>query len=159
MTETMMLDNTNLQEYIEQSGTVAEILTMKGRVHSVAAASEQLGVSPDHIIKTVVFRTSDQELILAIVKGEHRASSKRIAKALRIEPPTLATPEEALELTGYKVGGTPPISVARAQVLIDPHVMMMENVIGGGGTDYHLLRISPDEILRVTGGRIARVRK
>ncbi|MFW9799307.1 MAG: aminoacyl-tRNA deacylase [Candidatus Thorarchaeota archaeon] len=155
----MILDNTNLQKYIEQSSTAAEILTMKGRVHSVAAASEQLGISPDHIIKTVVFRTCEGEPILAIVMGKDRASSKRIAKALGIEPPTLATPEEALELTGYRVGGTPPISIAGVQVLVDTHVMMMDSVIGGGGTDYHLLRISPNEILRVTGGTIARVRK
>ncbi|MFW9943724.1 MAG: aminoacyl-tRNA deacylase [Candidatus Sifarchaeia archaeon] len=153
------MNNIDLQEYIERTGVAAEILNMKGRVHSVAAASEELGLPPDHFIKTLVFIGPGKELILAIVQGTDRASSKRISKALQISPPTLATPNEALRMTGYEVGGTPPISIPDARVLIDPNVMAMKEVVGGGGTDRHLLRISPSEILRNTDGKVARVRK
>ncbi|MHA2380859.1 MAG: aminoacyl-tRNA deacylase [Candidatus Thorarchaeota archaeon] len=153
------MDNTDLQEYVEHSEVAAKILNMEGRVHSVAAASEELGLPPDRFIKTLVFIGPEEELILAIVQGTDRASSKRISKALDIEPPRLATSEEAIELTGYEVGGTPPVSILNARVLIDPNVMAMNEVVGGGGSDRHLLRISPSEILRVTGGKVVRVRK
>ena len=153
------MDNTNLQEYIEHTGVTAEILNMKGRVHSVAAASEELGLPPDHFIKTLVFIGPEEELILAIVQGTDRASSKRISKALETDSPRLATPDEAIELTGYEVGGTPPVSIPNAKVLIDQNVITMDEVVGGGGTDRHLLRISLSEILRMTGGKVARVRK
>ncbi|UCH03405.1 MAG: YbaK/EbsC family protein [Candidatus Thorarchaeota archaeon] len=153
------MDNTDLQEYVEHSEVAAKILNMEGRVHSVAAASEELGLPPDRFIKTLVFIGPEEELILAIVQGTDRASSKRISKALDIEPPRLATPEEAIELTGYEVGGTPPVSIPNAKVLIDPNVMAMNEVVGGGGSDRHLLRISPSEIVRVTGGKVVRVRK
>jgi prolyl-tRNA editing enzyme YbaK/EbsC (Cys-tRNA(Pro) deacylase) len=153
------LDKTDLQEYLDRTGIIAEILDTKGRVHSVTAASRELGLPPDHIIKTLVFIGPEQELILAIVKGTNRASSKRISKALDIDPPRLATPDEAIELTGYEVGGTPPVSIPKAKVLIDPNVMAMSEVVGGGGSDRHLLRISPSEILKVTGGKVVRVRK
>ncbi|MFX1264297.1 MAG: aminoacyl-tRNA deacylase [Promethearchaeota archaeon] len=144
---------------MDRTGIVAEILDMKGRVHSVAAASSELGLPPDHFIKTLVFVGPEGELILAIVQGTDRASSKRISKALDIEPPRLATPDEAVRMTGYEVGGTPPVSVPNAKVLIDPNVMAMDEVVGGGGTDRHLLRISPAEIKRVTEGQVVRVRK
>ena len=153
------MNNVDLQEYIERTGVAAEILNMKGRVHSVAAASEELGLPPDHFIKTLVFIWQEEELILAIVQGTDRASSRRISKALGTGPPSLATPDEAIELTGYEVGGTPPVSIPSAKVLIDPNVMAMDEVVGGGGTDRHLLRISPSEILRITGGKVVRVRK
>lgn len=125
----------------------------------MAAASSELGLPPDHFIKTLVFVGPEGELILAIVQGTDRASSKRISKALDIEPPRLATPDEAVRMTGYEVGGTPPVSVPNAKVLIDPNVMAMDEVVGGGGTDRHLLRISPAEIKRVTEGQVVRVRK
>ena len=153
------MDNTDLQKYIEQTGIAAEILTMTGRVHSVAAASKELGVPEEHFIKTVVFASSEEEFILAIVKGTDRASSKRISKALGISRPKLATPKEALKLTGYEVGGTPPIGIPNARVLIDPNVMEMDTVHGGGGSDHHLLKITPEEIVKVTNGTIVRVRK
>ncbi|MFQ6123508.1 MAG: aminoacyl-tRNA deacylase [Candidatus Heimdallarchaeota archaeon] len=153
------MDNTNLKKYIEQTGVVAEILTMKGRVHSVAAASKELGVPADHFIKTVVFTSHEEKPILAIVKGTDRASSKRIGNALGISRPNLATPEEAFELTGYAVGGTPPVGIRNARVLIDPKVMDMNTVIGGGGTDHHLLKIAPKEIVKATNGKVTRVRK
>ena len=153
------MNNVDLQEYIERTGVAAEILNMKGRVHSVAAASEELGLPPDHFIKTLVFIGPEEEPILAIVQGTDRASSKRISKALDTDPLRLATPDEAIELTGYEVGGTPPVSIRNAVVLIDPNVMAMSEVVGGGGSDRHLLRISPSEILRVTEGKMVRVRK
>ncbi len=153
------MNNEDLQRYIDEKGLDAKILTMSGRVHSVEAASKELGVHPDHFIKTVVFIGSEEKTILAIVNGTDRASSKRIGKALNTDTPRLATPEEALQLTEYEVGGTPPISIEKGIVLIDPRVMQMESVVGGGGSDHHLLRISPSEILHATAGRIVRVRK
>lgn len=153
------MDNTDLKKYIEQTGVVAEILTMQGRVHSVAAASKELSVPADHFIKTVVFTSPEKKFILAIVKGTDRASSKRIGNTLSISRPKLATPEEALELTGYAVGGTPPVGIRNARVLIDPKVMEMDTVIGGGGTDHHLLKIAPEEIVKATNGKVTRVRK
>ncbi|MFW9967641.1 MAG: aminoacyl-tRNA deacylase [Candidatus Thorarchaeota archaeon] len=153
------MDNTNLQRYLDEHGIDAEILPMSGRVRSVAEASQELGLPPDRFIKTVVFIDSEEKPILAIVKGTDRASSKRVSKALGIPPPTLATPEDAVRLTGYEVGGTPPISIPDAKTLIDSNVMSMEEVVGGGGTDRHLLRIKPAYILENTNGVVTRIRK
>ncbi|MHA2042846.1 MAG: aminoacyl-tRNA deacylase [Candidatus Thorarchaeota archaeon] len=153
------MDNTHLQRFLDENDIDAEILTMSGRVRSVAEASEELGVPPERFIKTVVFIDSEGKPILAIVQGTYRASSKRIGKALGILPPTLATPDDAARLTGYKVGGTPPVSILEARTLIDPHVMSMEEVVGGGGTDHHLLRIRPASILKAANGTVVRIRK
>ena len=153
------MDNTDLHKYIVQKGISAKILPMKGRVHSVEAASKEIGVSSEYIIKTVVFTTPSNNLILAIIKGKDRVSSKRISKAINVEHPKLATPDEARKLTSYEVGGTPPIGIPNAQVFIDPKVMEMDVVIGGGGNDYHLLRIVPENIVKSTNGIITRIRK
>ncbi|MFW9768604.1 MAG: aminoacyl-tRNA deacylase [Candidatus Thorarchaeota archaeon] len=152
------MDNVDLQNYIETNKIEAEILTMQGRVHSVNAASSELGVPPERFIKSVVFIANDK-VILAIVNGTDRASSKRVGKVMDLPPPKLASPEEAFELTGFKVGGTPPIAISNAHVLIDTRVMEMPEVIGGGGTDRHLLRIKPEEIVKDTGAKIVRIRK
>ncbi|MCP4408530.1 MAG: hypothetical protein GY807_12355, partial [Gammaproteobacteria bacterium] len=65
-------------------------------------------------------------LIVAIVKGEDRASTSRVAKALGITRPRVAEPEEILQKTGYPCGGTPSFGYP-AIFLIDPRVI----------TDFH----------------------
>ncbi|MFX0106647.1 MAG: aminoacyl-tRNA deacylase, partial [Candidatus Hodarchaeota archaeon] len=144
---------------LEEAGINAEILDMMGRVRSVAEASSELDLPPDNFIKTIVFASPSEEPILAIVRGTDRASSRRIGVALEITPPLLATPDVALKLTGYEVGGMPPVSIPNAHVLIDPRVMELQDVVGGGGTERHLLRISPEDILKATNGLVVRIRR
>ncbi len=152
------MDNIDLQEYLKEAGIRAEILDMKGRVHSVAEASSELGLPPGNFIKTMVFTGSEGRPILAIVRGTDRASPTRIGQVLGIDPPPLATPDKALKLTEYEVGGTPPVSIREARVLVDTKVMEQDEVVGGGGSERHLLRITPEEILRATDGEVLRIR-
>jgi len=75
-----------------------------------------------------------------------------------IERPDVATPEQALEKTGYPVGGTPPFGY-EAIFLIDDKVMEKDVVYAGGGTPNALVKISTKELQKANGGEIARIRK
>ena len=97
-------------------------------------------------------------LIVAIVKGEDRASTKAVSRALSIERLRLASPDEILEMTGYLFGGTPSFGFD-AIFLIDNKVMKEEMVYSGGGSDKSLVKISPEEILKLNNGNVVRVRK
>lgn len=48
-------------------------------------------------MKNICMINSNGQLIVAIVKGEDRVSTKRVAKALKIEILKVATPEEILK--------------------------------------------------------------
>ncbi len=126
--------------------------------HSVAEASEASGAPADAFVKTICM-VSEGCLVAAVVKGEDRASTKRVQAALAaIEVPRLATPEEMLLRTGFPVGGTPPFGFG-AIFLVDERVMAREVVWGGGGSPRALVNVSPVELLKANGGRVARVRK
>ena len=98
------------------------------------------------------------KLIVAIVKGEHRASTSRVAKALNIPRPRIAERDEILDLTGYPVGGTPAFGY-EATFLMDPTVLEREMVYSGGGSSNALTYMSTEEIRRVNGAQLVRVRK
>jgi prolyl-tRNA editing enzyme YbaK/EbsC (Cys-tRNA(Pro) deacylase) len=101
---------------------------------------------------------SDGKVVCALVLGSNRASTERVSKVLNIERPDIAAPEQALEKTGYLVGGTPPFGY-EAVFLIDDKIMEKDTVYAGGGTPNALVKISPKEIQRINHGIIARVRK
>lgn len=147
----------NLQEFIKNNSIDVEYLVFEKSCHSVQEAAEAANASLKDFVKSICM-VSENRPIIAIVRGEDRASTSRVEKALNIERPELATPEQILELTGYPCGGTPPFGFD-ATFLIDEKVMEMELIYAGGGTENSLIRINPDELKRVNNGIVARVRK
>jgi prolyl-tRNA editing enzyme YbaK/EbsC (Cys-tRNA(Pro) deacylase) len=101
---------------------------------------------------------AEQNLIVAIVKGEDRVSTKKVGRALGIERPKTANPQEILEKTGYICGGVPSFGYT-ATFLIDPKVMDKEVVYSGGGSQNSLIKISPVELQKANQGQIIRIRK
>lgn len=147
-----------LKRFLQENGIRGEHLHFEKTVHTVEDACREAHAQPDDFVKTICMISKAGKIICALVLGSDRASTERVAKALSIERPQVATPEQATEKTGYVVGGTPPFGY-EATFLIDDKVMKKAFVFVGGGTPNSLLKISPEEVQRVNQGVVARVRK
>src|SRR3989344_8002158 len=130
-----------LKKYLKDNNIKAEHITFNSSCHSVEEAAKAANANTDDFVKNICMIDSNGNLIIAIVKGEDRASTSRVEKALNIERPIVATPEEILKKTGYPCGGTPSFSY-NAKFLIDPKVMKKEQVYTGGGSENSLVKIS-----------------
>ena len=146
-----------LRGYIADNGIQAEVISFDRSTHSVAEAAEAVGAEPDDFVKSICMVTMGGKIVVAIVKGEHRASTSRVAKALDIPRPRVAEPDEILELTGYPVGGTPAFGYD-AIFLMDPKVLEKEKVYSGGGSTTALTFMCTEEMQRVNGAKVARLR-
>ncbi|ETX00171.1 MAG: prolyl-tRNA synthetase [Candidatus Entotheonella factor] len=146
-----------LSQYMQDHHIDAEHLVFSQSCHSVAEAAAACGALPTDFVKNICMLDAQGHAIIAIVKGEDRASTSRVAKALQIERPRTAEPEEILEKTGYPCGGTPSFGY-EARFLIDPKVMEKDIVYTGGGSEYALVRVSPQELVRANQGRVVRIR-
>ncbi len=146
-----------LRQYMQTHHIDAEHLVFGQSCHSVAEAAAAAGALPTDFVKNICMLDTRGNAIIAIVKGEDRASTSRVAKALHIERPRTAEPEEILEKTGYPCGGTPSFGY-HARLLIDPKVMEKDIVYTGGGSEYALVRVSTEELIRANQGRVVRIR-
>jgi len=147
-----------LKQYLVSNSINAEQYIYKNVCHSVEEAAATANVSTEDFVKSICMINPNGKLIVAIVKGEDRASTSRVAKALSIEILRLATPEEILEKTGYICGGVPSFGY-EAIFLVDPKVMEKEFVYTGGGSPYSLTKISTKILQQINKGQIVRVRK
>ncbi|NYT13865.1 MAG: hypothetical protein GKC01_05070 [Candidatus Methanofastidiosa archaeon] len=147
-----------LSLFLKENNSDAELLIFDKSCHSVEEAAETANVDTTNFIKSICMVDSKSNLIVAIVKGEDRASTSRVSKSLNIQQPRIASPEEMLEKTGYPCGGTPPFGY-NAIFLIDPKVMEKEMVYGGGGSERALVKVSTSELKRLNKGKIIRVSK
>jgi prolyl-tRNA editing enzyme YbaK/EbsC (Cys-tRNA(Pro) deacylase) len=147
-----------LKRFIETHEIQAEHLSFDRSCHSVEAAAEAASVRPEDFIKSICMLAQDGGAIVAVVKGEDRVSPSAVAKVLGVRTPRLMTPDEMLRRTGYPCGGTPPFGFD-ATFLVDPRVMEMDMVYGGGGSVSSLVRVSPTDILKGNDALVATVRK
>ncbi len=147
-----------LKQFLTDNAVQAEHIHFENSVHSVEDACRETGAQPEDFLKTICMIGQEGQLIAAVVLGSYRASTTRVGEALNIPRPEIATAEQALEKTGYLVGGIAPFGY-EATFLIDPLVMEKEVVYVGGGAPSALTKISPKEILRLNKGTVLRIRK
>lgn len=147
-----------LKSFMRETGIAAEHLSFGQSCHSVAEAAQAVNASAEDFAKSICMLDADGGLVVAIVKGEDRASAKYLAAALGIERPRIASPEQIFEKTGYPCGGTPPFGYV-ARFVMDDKVMEKGFVYAGGGSENSLVKAAPAEIQKANGAMIARVRK
>jgi Cys-tRNA(Pro)/Cys-tRNA(Cys) deacylase len=146
-----------LKNFIRESNISCEHLTFSACCHSVAEAAQAAGVTPQDFVKNVCLVDPRGSIVVAIVNGEDRVDTTRVAKALGVKKVRIATAEEMLEKTGYPCGGTPSFGYP-ARFLIDERVMEMEAVYSGGGSEYSLTKMGPVDLVRANAGEVIRVR-
>lgn len=149
---------TRIKEYMTLHHIQAEHLVLEQSCHSVQEAAIAVQGSADQFVKNICMIDEQDRFIVAIVKGEDRASTTRVGKALDIAKPRLANETEVLERTGYPAGGVPSFGF-EALFLIDPKVTEQDVVYTGGGSPHSLIKIAVTELLQASGGEVARVRK
>ena len=107
-----------------------------------------LDSTPDKFIKTVCFESKDGVFVSVIVLGSDKVDSAKIQNILQCDKLKPATKESILKITGYEVGGIPPVGF-QSRFFIDSKVLDKNEVFAGGGDSFTLLKIVPAEILRL----------
>jgi prolyl-tRNA editing enzyme YbaK/EbsC (Cys-tRNA(Pro) deacylase) len=149
-----MLTTVDLAGFIARQGIAAALLTPATGTPTVTAAAAALGVDERQIIKSLLFLVREEPL-LVIASGTALVDRQVLAErfATGKKQVRLADAATVLRLTGYPVGGVPPFGhLVSARVLLDRAIQKWDVVYGGGGDERTLLRISPAELARVTGG-------
>lgn len=153
------LSSTDLQHFIDTHGIAATILSLAEHTPTVPAAARVLGVEPEQIIKSLVFLVKEEPL-LVINNGLARVDRRKVADALGVGKKQIkfASAAEALDITGYIVGSMPPFGHRqKLRTFVDRAVVRFETIFGGGGDINAMLRLTPAELLRVTGGEVLEV--
>jgi prolyl-tRNA editing enzyme YbaK/EbsC (Cys-tRNA(Pro) deacylase) len=158
----------DLQAYIDAANVAAELISELGDTPTVPAAAAALGVEPDQIIKTLLFlveQDAARRPVVVISYGERRVDKAQLAARWGVgkKRVNLAPAPVVLELLGYAAGGVPPFGHrTQLPVLIDAGILALRSrhggvIYGGGGDDRTMMKLSVDELLRVTGGEVWRL--
>lgn len=147
------------QDLLREAGFANEVQELAASTRTSAEAAAALGCEVAQIAKSIVFRGGSGRAVLVIASGANRIDEKKVADALG-EPIRKADAEFVRDRTGFVIGGVPPTGHATPpHVLIDEDVFAFGRIYAAAGTPNSIFALTPDELLRMSGGRRADVKQ
>ncbi len=148
-----------LEEILAKSGVPFMI-----HAHEAMRTVEDMACDPlfdlTRIVKTVAFRTRNNGIVLAAVRGNRRVDYPRLAALLGINRRDLSplSPEEVREFLRVEPGSVSPVSARDdVVVLIDEEALtILPTLYCGIGRPDRTLEIAPEDLVQISGGRTGR---
>jgi len=146
-----------VQDALDAAGVRTRIVEYAEPARTSAEAAAVLGCAVGQIAKSLVFRTSSGRALLVIASGANRVDEAQVGSILG-EPIGRADAAFVREVTGFAIGGIPPLGHARSLVtLVDRDLLRHDVVYAAGGTPHAMFPVSPADLVRVSGGTVADV--
>jgi Cys-tRNA(Pro) deacylase len=103
-------------------------------VQSFEQAAADRGQRPEQIVRSILFQIRDSEFIMVLMAGPAQIDWRKLRALVKRSRVRMATEDEVLEVTGYRVGTVSPFGVKnQINVVIDPSVLKEEEVSIGSG--------------------------
>lgn len=133
-----------------------EVLEFDATTRTAADAAAAIGCTVAEIAKSLIFRgLSSNRPVLVVASGVNRVDEAKVAEAVG-ENIGRADADFVREATGFAIGGVPPVGHANpGTVLIDQSLMAFAEIWAAAGTPNAVFRLTPSELIALTGGRIA----
>ena len=115
-------------------------------VMSFEQAAAERNQRPEQIVRSIVFQIRPGEFVMVLVAGREQVDWRKLRQLVGRSRVRMATEEEVLEVTGYRIGTVSPFGLKNpVKVLIDASVLQEEELsIGSGVRNTAILLKSAD---------------
>jgi len=147
--EKNLLDEKYLENYLNKLGITFQIIKYEKPVMSAKNAEEH----NDGIIAKSIILICDNKPLLCFLLGKDMIDLNKIKKYFNCNEVRLAKAKEVKEITGYDIGSVPPVGLKqKIKTIVDKKIIELDDnqiIYCGGGSHYHLLRISKKDLLKI----------
>jgi len=135
-----------------------KVLEFEASTRTAIDAAAAIGCTVPQIAKSLIFRAKESgRPILVIASGPLRVDETRVG-ALLGEDICRANADFVREVTGFAIGGVPPIRHRIPPlVVIDETLLGFETIWAAAGTSNAVFRLRPDDLVRLTAGTVAAI--
>lgn len=148
-----------VQETLKALGFQNQVIELEVTTRTSIEAAEAVGCRVGQIAKSILFRgTQTGRPILVIASGSNRIDEKKVERWIS-EPLSKGDATFVREKTGFVIGGVPPVGhPERIEIFIDEDLLQYGEIWAAAGTPNALFKLSPTDLLRMTGGRVIPVK-
>jgi len=121
-------------------------------VSSFEEAASHRNQRPGQIVRSILFNIRPEEYLMVLVAGPDQIDWKKLRQFVKRSRVRMATEEEVLEVTGYRIGTVSPFGLKKqVQVLIDASVLKEAEVSIGSGVRNMAIILKSADIQRALG--------
>ena len=147
-----------VQTALAALGLEQRVIELPVEARTSQQAADGLGVAVAQIAKSLVF-TVDGVPVMVIASGENRVDERKLAK-LAGGKVRRADAETVKQATGYTIGGVSPVGHETAlRIWVDEDLLRHERIYAAAGVPECVFPLTPDELLKTTGGTVADVKE
>lgn len=149
-----------VQALLDGIGLGHRVVEHEGSTRTSEDAANAVGCAVAQIAKSLIFRAKETgRPVLVVASGANRVDEKAVGRLIG-EKIERADPEFVRQSTGFAIGGVPPIGHAVPPlVMIDDDLLRLETIWAAAGTPNAVFRLTPADLVSMTGGRVETVRK
>jgi prolyl-tRNA editing enzyme YbaK/EbsC (Cys-tRNA(Pro) deacylase) len=144
-----------VQQALNQAGLDILVHELPASTRTAQAAAEAVGCQVGQIVKSLVFCTQNtQRPVLILTSGDNHVDEETAAGSIG-ENIRFADPDFVREATGFAIGGVSPVGlIQQVSTYIDRDLLDHSEIWAAAGTPQAVFRITPPDLVRITGGEV-----
>ena len=137
---------------LDSLGIPHRLFLHEGPVTSFEQAASDRKQRPEQIVRSILFQIRDGEFVMVLMAGPSQVDWKKLRKLVGRSRIRMATEEEVLEVTGYRIGTVSPFGLRnQVKVLIDASVLSEEEISLGSGVRNMAIIMKSEDVRRALG--------
>jgi len=148
-----------VQDALHASGMRLQVLELPASTRTAQDAAQTIGCQVGQIVKSLIFRGKQSgRPLLILVSGTNRVKEEGIENLIG-EAIGKAQAEYVRELTGFAIGGVPPLGHDHPlETIIDEDLLQYNQIWAAAGTPNAVFCLESRDLQRLTGGKVVRVK-
>ena len=148
-----------VQDALRALGFDLTVIEHAESTRTAQEAAERVGVTLGQIVKSLIFKgKTSSKPILVLTSGANRVNEKRI-KEYAGEKIERADADFVRAVTGYAIGGVPPIAhLQPMETYLDEDLMQYDIIWAAAGTPKAVFELTPDDLEKMTKGKVVGVK-
>lgn len=147
-----------IQNLLQELGYSYTVVEHAESTRTAQEAADRAGCELGQIVKSLIFRgKTSSKPILVLTSGPNRVNEKQISEYAG-EAIGKADAEFVRAVTGFAIGGVPPIGhVQEMETYLDEDFLKYQTIWAAAGTPNAIFELKTEDLQPMTGGRVVRV--
>ena len=148
------MDNTKPPASIalDELGIPHRVFRHEKPVTSFEEAASERNQRPEQIVRSILFQVRPGECVMALMAGPGQIDWKKLRQLVKRSRVRMATEEEVLEVTGYRIGTVSPFGVKnQVRALLDASVLREEEISIGSGVRNVAIIMKSEDVHKALG--------
>jgi len=138
---------------LDSLGIEHRIFLHEQPVTSFEQAASDRNQRPEQIVRSILFQIRPEEFLIVLMAGPAQIDWKSLRKYVGRSRIRMATEEEVLNVTGYRIGTVSPFGMKnQARVLIEASVLKEEEISIGSGVRNMAIIMKSEDLRKALAG-------